>query len=227
LTWKAQDMPSGPPICALRASARRISGSGCTGWATPRTTNIENASNLEQRKKKGGCCNLAEQGHELTGWDTPRASDHKGFVTKGRGGSNLMSQSQLAGWPTPTICCDEPLEKWKVRQNLKKHQGINLHMSLNIASQLAGWPTSSARDAKGGYEGGRIRNGTISTDTLDVTAQLAAHGATATGIPAATARQEGFRLNPRFSLWLMGYPTPWASCGERAMQSCRRPRRSL
>ena len=37
LTWKHWDMKSGPPICALRASARRTSDSGFTGWPTPNT----------------------------------------------------------------------------------------------------------------------------------------------------------------------------------------------
>ena len=36
-----------------------------------------------------------------------------------------------------------------------------------------GWPTASTRDHKGGYLGGRTRNGKISTDTLDVAAQIA------------------------------------------------------
>src|SRR5690606_30918302 len=35
LTWKHWDMQSGPPICALRASARRTSDNDCTGWPTP------------------------------------------------------------------------------------------------------------------------------------------------------------------------------------------------
>jgi hypothetical protein len=37
LTWKSCDMPSGPPICALRASALRIADSESTlsGWPTP------------------------------------------------------------------------------------------------------------------------------------------------------------------------------------------------
>src|SRR5690606_15698494 len=35
LTWKPWDMQSGPPICRLRASARRTSGNGCGGWRTP------------------------------------------------------------------------------------------------------------------------------------------------------------------------------------------------
>lgn len=38
----------------------------------------------------------------------------------------------------------------------------------------AGWPTATTRDGKGGYVGGRIRNGKISTDTLDVTVFLVA-----------------------------------------------------
>jgi len=36
-----------------------------------------------------------------------------------------------------------------------------------------------------------------------------------------------YMLNPRFSPWLTGFPAEWASCGARAMQSCRKSRRSL
>lgn len=39
--------------------------------------------------------------------------------------------------------------------------------------RTSGWPTPAARDGKCGYLGGRIRNGKISNDILDVTAQLA------------------------------------------------------
>jgi hypothetical protein len=35
LTWKARAMPSGPPICQLRASARHIPDSDFSGWPTP------------------------------------------------------------------------------------------------------------------------------------------------------------------------------------------------
>jgi hypothetical protein len=40
-------------------------------------------------------------------------------------------------------------------------------------TDFSGWPTATTRDGKGGYQGGRLRKGKISTDTLDVTAQLA------------------------------------------------------
>jgi len=33
------------------------------------------------------------------------------------------------------------------------------------------------------------------------------------------------QLNPRFSLWLMGYPTGWATCGEQVTPSSRKSRR--
>jgi hypothetical protein len=36
LTWSSWDMPSGPPICALRALGRRKAVSGYIGWPTPR-----------------------------------------------------------------------------------------------------------------------------------------------------------------------------------------------
>jgi hypothetical protein len=35
LTWKKSDMPLGQPICVLRASVRRTSDNGYTGWGTP------------------------------------------------------------------------------------------------------------------------------------------------------------------------------------------------
>ena len=35
LIWRQQDMPSGPPICALRVSHRRKTGRVFSGWPTP------------------------------------------------------------------------------------------------------------------------------------------------------------------------------------------------
>lgn len=43
LTWKELDMPSGPPICRLAASARRTSGDDCSGWPTPVASDGERA----------------------------------------------------------------------------------------------------------------------------------------------------------------------------------------
>ena len=54
---------------------------------------------------------------------------------------------------------------------------------------LSTWPTPTASDWKGGYAGGRIRNGKLSVDRLDVAAQLAT-GPTVTTIDNNQVRGE-------------------------------------
>ena len=57
------------------------------------------------------------------------------------------------------------------------------------------WPTPSARDHKGGYIGGRMRNGKVSWDTLDVAVQHTDNQDKKSG-----------SLNPQWVEWLMGFP---------------------
>ena len=95
---------------------------------------------------------------------------------------------------------------------------------LQAAAHLTSWPTTSTRDYKGGYRGGRMRNNKISTDTLDVAAQLTS-GQTAIGSPAATENHG--QLNPAHSRWLMGLPPAWDACAPTATPSSRKSRKSL
>jgi hypothetical protein len=155
-------------------------------------------------------------------------------------------------WATPcTIEPDEqPEAKWARHKMINERQkakgkaglGTALHLGAQVhlasyptPAQAAWWPTASTRDHKGGYLGGRIRNGKLSTDTLDVAAQLTgwattqardwkgaqgraykgqsmdlpaqAQGATQTGYIAET-KSTG-QLNPALSRWLMGFPKEW------------------
>lgn len=145
-------------------------------------------------------------GTELIGWPTPTANAWKHPSNAGRqGGLNLQTAAQLSGWTTPSAS-----------DSRRGGRGITEGMSGSSLAQqvkMAGWPTPTASDHKGGYPGRRIRNGKISTDRLDVVAQIAgpvrltASGKMLTGSNAQM--ENGGQLNPALSLWLMGLPPEW------------------
>jgi len=152
-------------------------------WATPRTVDVSceswetkqarNTRHLEAGKTKGVGGMTLPMMSNMAGWPTPISHDVKNSRTnepqefserqyhrKDRGSDLAIFAQYLASWPTPLANKTTP----QTREDF----------SPNLAAKAltAHWPTPTTRDHKGGYEGGRIRNGKISTDTLDVTAQL-------------------------------------------------------
>ena len=290
LTWKNWDMVWGPPICALRASAPRISGNGSTGWPT---TTAHDAGRGGQGKRAMGetrhGSNLQDFA-QLTGWPTPTSQDaassgasnystdsgrHAGTTLTdaarfsgwptpcgqdgpkggpGQGSDRLPAAASLVGWPTPTKGNADGSQMAKdASATGKRPDGSKATVSLNQVASLAGWPTTTAMDAKSAARHGYMIQGNQGTTLLDA-ARLAgwatptardhkdgepcpnvpenahpgrqvwqASGTPSNGSPAATG--SGGQLNPDFSLWLMGYPAAWGSCGARAMRSCRKPPR--
>lgn len=101
LTWKERATPAGRWIPALRASVRRISDNGSTGWPTPTGNSYTGAGS---GKREGGL-NL-QTAAELSGWPTPRSveSGHstgnpaRAFNRKSR----LEDMVFLTGWATPS-----------------------------------------------------------------------------------------------------------------------------
>lgn len=95
LTWKSQDMPAGPPICALRASARRTSDSAFIGWPTPMAgtpaqKGYNRAGNTDSSRKTVAI---------LKGWATPKASHSAG----GRNPETVLASYQKRGFTTARL----------------------------------------------------------------------------------------------------------------------------
>ena len=89
-------------------------------------------------------------------------------------------------------------------------------------SGYSSWPTPAARDYKdtGDLSKSRYRkNGKERLDTVPRIAFGVDRPST-----AKTESADQYQLNPRFSLWLMGYPIEWAYCAERVTPSSRRRR---
>lgn len=188
LIWKHWDMPAGLPICALRASARRTSGNDSIGWATPQANDSKmRISNAEMAMK--------------------RQLKPKAQVT-------LEQQAHLVGWRTPTKCDGErgtyDPEKVQARRKLEGKE----HAQVTLVQQVyfMGWATPRARDAKNnGVSIARAQQGVA--DSLDLQCKLVSQNGMAPPSPlTARTDRRALPLNPRFSLWLQGYPATWADC---------------
>lgn len=232
LIWKRLVMPSGLPLLTLRASARPISASACTGWPTPAAQNGE-----------GGPAPTVDLGNRftlqtaalLTGWNTPTAQDGRRGGLPARPwdtGTPLSQQAALVGWNTPratdgsnggpnqaggALCHDATLAGWPTPLGApnapESHRQSSGRYRQKMA-RLTGWATPTVTDSK----------------SIGKTSQHSAIEKQARGQPvppsfAPTADGGAYLLNPRFSLWLQGYPAAWACCAERAIASSRSSRR--
>ena len=103
----------------------------------------------------------------LFSWRTSKAS------------SRPSSRGTDGATPPALRFCSMSSEIWSAwvteqRRDYSRRQSMREHLTKGSAS--LSWPTASARDSKGGYQGGRIRNGKLSMDTLDVAVQAYREG---------------------------------------------------
>ena len=98
LTWKMRVTPAGRPICALRASGHRTSGSGCGSWPTAQA---QDWKGLQGRSYKGTSTDLPTAA--LSAWPTPTTRDHKDGTFQPHVAENCLLGRQVwqVGWNTP------------------------------------------------------------------------------------------------------------------------------
>jgi len=212
-TWKQKVTPAGRLYWAHTASGRRTFGNAFSGWPTPA---VQNADGGPYVAGDGNNFFTLQTAAAMTGWPTPnvpnggRTSNTSNYRADGsKRQADLAAVATLTGWNTPRATDGE--------NGGPNQQGG----ALPADAAIAGWGTPSSRDGKDA--GPTFENDpTIVAEASRLPRQVMTIGAKTSSI-AKTARRGV--LNPRFSLWLMGFPAAWASCGELAMQSCRRSRR--
>jgi hypothetical protein len=196
LTWKRWDIPARPPICRLQASVRRTSGIDYFGWHTPHVPREHDSDNSES----------TYLGKQVTGWATPKSRDTKSEKCSAETikkiwdhprGKDLSKQAQLVGWPTPNAMKGGQTSRGGKRKNELLISGL-IQPSSNAPTEkregcLAGWPTPAKQNADAGPN---PKGNTGNYFTLQTAAKVISNTT--------------LKLNPLFSLWLMGYPAEWA-----------------
>ena len=141
LIWKQWSMPSGMPICALRALGRRTLDSGCGGWPSPQTRDYK-SGRAEKGKLKKHQLNLDDQA-VLAGWSSLRVNK--------RGLPDAHGSKEgpiLAGWTTPqTHDSQGNGSADRLKRHGTKHGCKNLQDEVHLI--VVGWQSPTCGDAKG------------------------------------------------------------------------------
>ena len=202
------------------ASGRSNLDDAChlAGWATPSANSFEPQDTDRLLERRAECAE--------------RTGNGNGF------GLTLGQQVQLnvdpAGWPTPTVANAAGARDATSGRKSIPPSGKCGFLTLVDAADMAGselpsppgWATPAARDFKSEIPPEQwARDG--QGQPLSRQAMTApASGTTPSSSTAATGRPAGCRLNPAFSLWLMGYPMSWLAAGVRAATASRSRKRS-
>jgi hypothetical protein len=236
LTWNDAVTPSGRRIFARRASVRRTSDNDCISWPTPVVNDATGSDYAysqgnHDRKvlKLGGGSQTRHGPPNLSSWATPTVSQAGGnaeqFLDRKRRArtcgialTDLGLQVKTwirSGWPTAVATDGKGATK--------------PGQPRGTLCDPAGWPTPTASLADKGVrsEEGAIREAMRNHGPDLAAAVSLARGPTFDGSSAPTASAAPSQLNPRFSLWLQGYPIEWASCGEAVTRSSRKSQPDL
>src|SRR5215475_3696763 len=101
LIWRQSDMPAGPPICRLRALARRTIDRAYIGWPTPTETDAKSSARHGYMITGNQGTTLLDQARLMI-WPTPAATDgsKEAPVQHKRGNPSLPGLARSISGPT-------------------------------------------------------------------------------------------------------------------------------
>lgn len=161
----------------------------------------------------------------LASWPTPNTPsggrstsidrmDATGRTVDGRKHTASLEHAvKFASWATPRA---------EDSESTGAHRGTP--DTLTSQARLGSWATPQAEDCK--QRGTNLevvkRREAKGKQTCNLESQALPVGPMPSSSPAETGKPARLALNPRFSLWLMGYPTVWARCAAQVTRLSRR-----
>ena len=130
------------------------------------------------------------------------------------------SSTQQNAWPTPAAR-DFKGQSGAGRQERKGHPTD----TLPNAAEVSGWPTPMTADNRdrGSFDDPAIQRRLTIGKSIELSMLVGSiTGESQQQYSAEMGSTVKYQLNPRFSLWLMGYPIEWAHCAERVTLSSRK-----
>ena len=228
LTLKRKDTPQGRSYFHLAASVPRIKERDSSSWPTPKAKEvtedydqyIKRMKSSRHAKNRGktepASVSMAAQ---LTYWLTPTTSDTNGVrQPDGKRGLGLNTQAQTA-WPTPAAR-DGKGVSGPGRQEKKG----NPSDTVPNAAATVPWATPNTMDHMKQRSDEALARAKQKAGCSNLKDQIPYSGEAQKSSTAETENIAPSQLNPRFSLWLMGYPIEWAYCAERVTPSSRKRR---
>jgi len=214
-TWKQKTTPAQRRYCQLQVSALSTKETDSGSWPTPAARDGKDGAapsvmNSGRSDKMAHCVHLIE---DVSRWPTPAARDYKGVSGSGRQErknhpTDTLPNAAVAIWLTPTTSDTNGTREL----DGKRSGGLNTQ-----ATTL--WTTPTRDDTTQRKKKYAQGGSPLSYQSSQVS------GMESKPSSAKTEKSAPSQLNPRFSLWLMGYPIEWAYCAERVTPLSRRSRR--